>query len=409
MILSHIAVGLTVASVTLYTAMMLLSFRAVLARRTKGERRAREVLGRAAKRSPHVTILKPLSGEDDDLAENLESFARLDYPDYEILFGVTTKADPAYTVAQRFIFMHPEIEARVIVTDPEAAINPKVAQMLCLEREATGEVCIISDSNVRVRPTYVRSLVDELRDPRVGLVCSIFSGAGEKTFGAALENLHLCASCTPGLLAIDAVSTRPPTVGKSMAMRRVDLQRIGGFAAVGDVLAEDHALGRRFLDAGFAARTSLEVVENRNVDCSMRRMVERHTRWGKIRSALFPVAFVGESLLTPLNAATLGLLLAPSKITALAWGLACVLQTAWAMLAVRVIRGSWMSWRYIPLELVRTYVALFCWARACGSRRIEWRGNAFLLKRGTLIEPVSQRGAGREPQSASAGRARLAA
>jgi ceramide glucosyltransferase len=361
---------------------------------------------------PLVTVFKPLAGEDEDLRENLESFARLDYPSFEILFGVASKADPAFAVAERFLAVHPELVGRVVVTDPGGAINPKVAQLLSLEREAAGEVFVISDSNVRVRPTYLRALVDELQDERVGLVCTVFSGAGEQTVGAALENLQVCASCIPGLLATDAVSKRPLTVGKSMAMRRGDLERVGGYRGVADVLAEDYVLGRRFLDAGFAARTSLEVVENRNVECSIRKMVERHTRWSKMRRALLPLGFLGEPILTPLNGATVGLLLAPSTTTGMAWCVACALQTFGAMLAVRILRGSWMSWRYIPLELFRSYIALFCWMRAWASRRIEWRGHLFLLGPSTTIEPLVREGVREEMDEAHAespSRARLAA
>jgi ceramide glucosyltransferase len=402
-------------SMTLYTTMMVLFFRAVL----RGSGRKGTNLGGG--NAPRITVFKPLAGQDDDLKENLESFAGLEYPSFEILFGVATQADPAYRIALRFIAAHPELDARVVVTDPNLAVNPKVAQLLCLEREATGEVYVISDSNVRVRPGYLRSLMSELDGTspappergrnlgaRVGLVWSIFSGAGERSFGAALENLQLCASCAPGLLAMDAVTERPLTVGKSMAMRRADLQQIGGFAPVGEVLAEDHALGRRFLDAGFVVRTSCAPVENRNVRTPVKRSIERHTRWGKMRRALFPIAFVGEPLVTPLNTASLALLLAPTKLTAAMWVLACLLQTCTAMLAVRVLRGSWMSWRYVPLELVRSYIALFCWVRACVSRRIEWRGHIFLMRRGTVIEPLGGEG-GRIAAEGGPSRARLAA
>ena len=403
--LSHFALGATVVSLTLYTTMMALFVRAVLGGRPKRKRPGNA--GESGKRAtlPRVTVFKPLAGRDDDLLANLESFAHLDYPDYEILLGVASKTDPAYLVAARFVASHPELRARVHLTDPDAAANPKVAQLLGLERDATGDVFVISDSNVRVRPTYLSSLVRELGEPGIGIVWSVFAGVGEQTVGAALENLQLCAASIPGLLALDAVSERPLTVGKSMAMRATDLRLLGGFAAVGDVLAEDHALSRRFLDAGFAVGTSLDVVENRNVDCSIRWTVERHTRWSKMRRVLFPLPFVAEPLVNPLGVAAAAFLLAPSTLTAIAWCVACVLQTCSAMLAVRVLRGSWISWRYVPLELVRSYLGLLCWMRACFSRRIEWRGHLFLLGRGTTIEPLGRRDAVAEAH----GRARLAA
>jgi ceramide glucosyltransferase len=343
----------------------------------------------AVDRAPRVTLFKPLAGRDDDLDANLESFARIDYPSFEILFGVASRDDPALLVARRFVARHPRLEARIVITDPDAAINPKVAQLVGLDRAATGEVYVISDSNVRIGPGYLWSLVAELGDPRVGMVTSLFSGTGERTLGAALENLQLCCIMAPGLVAMDAVSKRPLTVGKSMAVRRRDLAQLGGFLPVGDVLAEDYALGRRFLDAGFLTRTSLEAVENRNVGCSVGRTLERHTRWSKMRRALFPAGFALEPVMTPIVMATVGLSIAPCKVTAAMFAATCIVQTLAALAAVRMLRGYSLGWKYIPLEMVRSYVALFCWLRACASRRIEWRGHTFTMTRGTHIVPVS--------------------
>jgi ceramide glucosyltransferase len=402
------AVALTGASLTLYAAMMVLFVRAVLRRRG-----ARAGAGQFA---PRVSILKPLAGADDDLEGNLESFAHIDYPNFEILFGVADHGDPALQAARAFATRHPEIAVAIVVTDPAAAINPKVAQLVGLERRANGDVFVISDSNVRVRPGYLRSMVAELANARVGVVTSLFSGSGERSLGAAIENLQICASTAPGYAAMDAVarfsedwwgrkgaSVRPLTVGKSMAVRRRDLARLGGFGAFGGVLAEDHVLGRRLMDAGFLARLSTEVVENRNAKCSLQGTIERHTRWAKMRSSLFPFAFPLEPLLTPIVVATLAFALAPSAQMAVMWLVACVVQTAGALMAVHALRGSKMAWYYAPLEVVRSCIAVLCWVRGCVSRRITWRGHPFLVLRGSAIVPAPAAAHGSDP------RARLAA
>ena len=369
-------------SFALYASMTLLFWRAMAQR--SAARRQKPV----AQRAPRVSILKPLAGSDDELEDNLESFARIDYPSYEILFGVADLRDPAFAVARRFCARNPRLDARIVVTDPEAATNPKVAQLVALERVATGELFVISDSNVRVGSQYLWSLVGELSDPRVGIVTSLFAGTGERTLGAALENLQICASTAPGIAAMNAVCARPLTVGKSMALRKRDLARLGGFLPVGHVLAEDHLLGRRILDAGYVARTSFDVVENRNVGCTLSRTLERHTRWAKMRRSLLPLGFFLEPLLSPIVIATAGVLLAPGKVTAACLGIVSVVQTLCALLAVRLVRGRGFAWWYAPLELARSYVALFCWLRAWVSRRIAWRGHAFLLQRGSVIVPV---------------------
>jgi ceramide glucosyltransferase len=391
--LVHIAIAMTATSLGLYGAMMAVFLRAML--------RRRQGRSQAIDRAPRVTIFKPLAGHDDELEANLESFARIDYPAFEVLLGVASPSDPAYSVACRFAARHAHeghLEVRVVITDPDAAINPKVAQLVGLERVATGDVYVISDSNVRVRPGYLWSLVAELADERVGMVTSLFAGAGEQTLGAALENLQLCAATVPGYVAMNAVSARPLTVGKSMAVRRRDLARLGGFRPVGNVLAEDYALGRLFLDNGFLVRTSLDTVENRNVACTVMRTIERHTRWSKLRRALFPAGFFVEPLLTPIVVASFAAMLAPGTLTFGILGTTCLLQTTVAFVAVRVLRGRGLAWWYAPLEIARAYVTLFCWFRAAASLRIDWRGHAFTLTRGSVIvrvEPPSGRPAGR--------------
>jgi ceramide glucosyltransferase len=387
--MSYFALALTGASLAAYIAMMALFVRAVLVRRS--------AKSRARLATPRVTIFKPLAGTDDDLEGNLESFARLDYPSFEILLGVASRADPALHAARSFVTRHPQVDASIVLTDPKAALNPKVAQLVGLERRASGEVFVISDSNVRVRPGYLASMVAELEDPRVGIVTSLFSGAGERSLGAAIENLQICASTAPGYAAMDALSRategplgrgplfRPLTVGKSMAVRRRDLARLGGFGELGRVLAEDHVLGTRLVDEGFRARLSTEIVENRNARCSVSSTVERHTRWAKTRCSLFPYAFPFEPMLTPVLVATFGLALAPSRVGLALWALASVTQMAGALVAVHVLRGGQVAWYDAPLEIVRSYVALICWARACVSRRITWRGHTFMVQRGSTI------------------------
>jgi ceramide glucosyltransferase len=407
-----LGVALTVASLAMYVAMMVLFVRAVVARgpRRSAARGRLTQNRRPGQSAPRVSIFKPLAGADDDLDDNLESLARLDYPSFEILFGVATRTDPALRVARAFAARHPEVETAIVVTDPGAAVNPKVAQLVGLERRASGEVFVISDSNVRVRKAYLRSMVAELDDPRIGVVTSLFSGAGERSLGAAIENLQICASTAPGCAAMDAVSrfsedrwgkegaaVRPLTVGKSMAVRRRDLARLGGFGAVGNVLAEDHVLGVRLMDAGFRARLSTEIVENRNVQCSVHGTIERHTRWAKTRCSLFPFVFHVEPMLTPILVATLGLVLAPGRLSAALWLVACTTQMTGAIVAVRLLRGTPTPWYHAPLEIVRSFLYILCWARACVSRRITWRGHAFVVQRGSTIVPATAAAHGSDP------------
>ncbi len=337
--------------------------------------------------APRVTIFKPLAGADDDLEENLASFASLDYPSYEILLGLASATDPAFQIARRFALAHPAL-ARIVFTDRDNAVNPKVAQLIDMDRRATGHIVVISDSNVRVARGYLWSLVRELETPGVGLVTSIFVGSGEQTIGAALENLQLGAMNAPGIVATNALTPWPLTIGKSMAMRRRDLVRLGGFGRFSEVLAEDQLMGRAFVEAGMGVRTSLDVVHNHNTRCSLKRTLERHTRWAKLRRSLQPVGFLFEPLLTPLTVAIGVALVAQTRLALATVGVVAIAQTIVALAMLALLRGRALAWKHAPLEIVRTVLLFGCWAAACASTRIQWRGHPFTLKHGSFITPA---------------------
>ena len=335
-----------------------------------------------------VSVLKPLAGCDDDLDGNLASFAEQDGVRHEIVFGVASTSDPALAAARRFLQAYPHVDARIVVTDPDAAINPKVAQLVGLARHARGEVLVISDSNVRVAGDYLQKLVAPLDDPRCGLVTSVFAGTGERTLGAALENLQLSAVIAP--FVVLSTLGLPVTIGKSMAMRARDLEQVGGFESFGDVLAEDLMIGRRFAESGFRIATSFAVVENRNVSGSLARMFDRHSRWAKMRRLIVPGFFTIEPLFSPIVTALLGAILVPSRATIGMLAVAMTLQTVASWLAAWSFRGRPLPLRYVPLELVRTFVMLGCWASAWVRRTVVWRGHPLELgPNTTVVRPPS--------------------
>ena len=262
-----------------------------------------------------------------------------------------------------------------------------MAQLASLERLATGDVYVISDSNVRVLPGYLWPLVAGLADEKTGMVTSLFAGAGERTVGAALENMQIGAWTTPGIAAMDGLGVAL-TVGKSMAIRRRDLEQLDGFKSVGHVLAEDFMLGSRFRAMGFRIRASFDVVENRNVDCSIGRTLERHSRWAKMRRAMSPGFFALEPMLQPAVVATIALLASPCRQTAAAFAGVCVVQSLCGAAAIRLLRGHALPARYAVLEVLRSYAWFACWAYAWASRQIRWRGHPFVVHAGTVITPL---------------------
>jgi ceramide glucosyltransferase len=346
---------------------------------------------------PYVSILKPIAGVDDDLRANLESFAELDYappmgarPAYEVLFGIASRSDPAVPIVEAFLAAHPELEARLVWTAPasEGVYNPKVAQLIDLTREARGSVLVVSDANVYVGRGYLNAVVGCLHHPGVGLVSSVIAGTGERSFGAALENAQLGAAVAPAVVTAHRLADRPITVGKSMTMRRSDLALVGGWEGVGDVLAEDDVLGQRFHALGYGVEVCLEPVYNRNVRASVRRTVERHSRWAKMRRGIVPTCFPFEPFTQPFMIAALVWLAMPSELSAKLAGCALVLQMIGALLCHTLLQAR-HPFILAALEPARTAAAFVAWSFAVASRRVSWRGNVFVIGEGSRLVPVT--------------------
>ena len=168
--------------------------------------------------TPPVTIFKPLKGEDEGLEENLRSFFRLDYPTYQLLFCVADADDPAIAVVDRLLAEFPGHDARLIVGRPAFGLNPKVESLAAMERYRRHDTILISDSNVRVRPSYLRETACYLAEPGVGLVTNLFAGVGEEHFGAALENLHLNGYIAGGVAAATVLGITCPAAGASASI-----------------------------------------------------------------------------------------------------------------------------------------------------------------------------------------------
>jgi ceramide glucosyltransferase len=334
--------------------------------------------------TPPVTIFKPLKGVDEGLEENLRSFFQLDYPVYQLLMGVADLDDPAIPVARRLMAEFPTHDASLIVGAPAFGLNPKVENLASMWRHRKHEVILISDSNVRARPSYLRETACYLADPSVGLVTNVFAGIGEEHFGAALENLQLNGFIAGGV-ALAAVTGATCVVGKSMLMPVRVLDEIGGFAGVRNLLAEDQVIGVRVRKAGHRIRLSHHVIGNVNQDRDLRWFLNRHSRWYKIRRRMALPAFVIEPMT---NLGALGLIWALSGDSGLAWGGFLVLAglgIARDAVQTRWLRGSWPRLRHLPLSLVKDLFLLPIWFDALVNVRLQWRGHRFLIGRYTRL------------------------
>jgi ceramide glucosyltransferase len=345
---------------------------------------------RAPTRRPGISILKPLCGVDDALEDNLASFAALEYPRYEVLFGVKDTRDAAYPVACRVAARNPK-RFRVVLQQGEAGLNPKVNQLVTLARFARHDLLLVSDSNARLAPGALSELAALFEDPAVACVSNPVSGVGHESLGALLDNLHLAAGIGAGQLAAKHVAGKDLVVGKSMALRRDALAALGGFAAYADVLAEDYVIGR-----DITARLGLKVaiartpVLNVAVHRSVASFFQRYVRWSVIhRTAISLPTYLSQALLNPWPLLVLAAALEPSGLTVALALAGLLLKAGLDVSAARALRCGAAGPGAVVAVALKDALLFVAWCNGLVSRTVLWRGHRLRVTSGSrLVRPA---------------------
>ena len=202
---------------TIYLALTLIA----TARYLRRTRSAKATAGGVPSSSlPPVTILKPVHGGEEELTANLESFFQQDYPSYEIIFGVRDADDPAAHVAEEIRARYPHIPSRLIISGPPAWPNAKVFSLDKMIAASSNSYFIISDSDVRVAPDFLRNTIPPLLDPKTGLVTCMYRGIPAADFWSRLEALGLSVEMSSGVVVADMMEGMRFALGPAMAARR---------------------------------------------------------------------------------------------------------------------------------------------------------------------------------------------
>ena len=346
----------------------------------------RKVADKSVRPTQAVSILKPLRGTDPEMYESFRSHCLQDYPEYEIIFGVSDANDPAIQLVQQLKAEFPQRPIRLMVCSESLGSNTKVSNLAQMARQARHEYIIVNDSDIRVEPDYLRRVLAPLTDPKVGLVTCLYRGIANATLGSRLESLGISTDFAAGVLVAQTVENGIRFgLGSTLAFRRRDLQAIGGFEALVDYLADDYQIGSRIAALGLKVELSDVVVDTFLPRYTLRGFFDHQLRWARtVRDSRF-WGYVGLGLTFGLPWALLALIF--SRGAAWAWALlAC---TAVMRFAVAIVFGKYVlkdrqAMRSLALIPVRDLVAMLVWIVSFAGHRIVWRGDHFSLENGKL-------------------------
>lgn len=241
-----------------------------------------------------ITVMKPMSGKDPHLEENLESFARLQAPpDFEVLLCLASVKDPAFPLAREFVERYPHRFRLSIGAQPSLG-NAKVAQLVSAWPQAKNPFIWVSESNVETSQEFMEQLALTWKRANAHgrvktLVHAPLVGVGGEGLGAAFERMHLSSLQNPNH-ELALIRKMHAVVGKTEFFHRDDILALGGLQAFGDYLGEDYLMGLAFARAGVVRCTS---VATRNVlgPLTVRAWFDRHCRWAVMRKTLVGSTF----------------------------------------------------------------------------------------------------------------------
>jgi ceramide glucosyltransferase len=357
----------------------------------RNERRA--ALKKLAERpgfAPPLSVFKPLSGTEPRLEAQLESFFTQDYPEYEILFCARSPEDAGLATARHVAARHPDIPVKFLSTRGQPDyINDKVISMEKMESEAAHSIFVISDSDVRVTPDYLRAVALPFADSHVGGVCCLYRGVaaqGElwaRRIWARIEAVGMSVEMSAGVLAARAMEGMQFTLGPTMAFRRETIRRMGGFKVTADYCADDFILGNETHKLGEKVVLSHHVIDHIVLNLSFLSSMKHQVRWMKSTRFSRPKGHFGTALTFSMPFALLafvaGLWLGHPLcgVALFGWGLLTRLALSIAVGRLVVEDRSWFN--LLVLYPIRDLMGFCFWAASYFSNRILWRGRVFEL------------------------------
>jgi ceramide glucosyltransferase len=329
---------------------------------------------------PPISILKPVRGRDPRFYEGIRSHALQDYPEFELLFGLSDPHDPALEDIRRLAAEFPERPIRVLVADPQTP-NAKVGVLAELALEARYPVLLVNDSDIVIDPDYLKVVVAPLENPEVGVVTCLYRASAD-SWPTRWEALGVATEFMPSVLVARLIGVSQFVLGSTMVFRAADLRRIGGFQTLGEYLADDYQLGRHIAELGYKVAFARTVVETNLGSASWRDAWAHQVRWARTIRVSQPGGYYGYALTQASVWAALAFAAGAWKI-----GLAALLLRLISGVQVggRVLGDRSIARQFFLIPL-RDAWGFAVWLCGCFGKHVVWRGKQLRLRRDGRLE-----------------------
>ncbi|MGA7243463.1 MAG: bacteriohopanetetrol glucosamine biosynthesis glycosyltransferase HpnI [Terracidiphilus sp.] len=347
--------------------------------------------------APGVSILKSLKGLDPGMLDAFRSHCHQNYlGEFEILFGVSSLDDPAVPAVHQLQSEFPSQAIRLIECQARLGTNGKVSTLAQLASHARHEFLLVNDSDITVSPHYLERVMahfapseprpDEQQLKPVGLVTALYRGRAHGTLGSRLESLGIASDFMPSVLVARMIEGGLRYgLGSTLAVSREALQKIGGFEALVDHLADDYELGERIYKAGCRVALSNDVVETSVPAYPWRGFCDHQLRWLRTVRDARPGGYTGLLFTHGFTLAIVNVIasgLSPISLWILA--LSFFLRLSLAMTVGAEVLGDHQVLPSLWLLPLRDIVATGLWIAGFAGNTIVWRGERFTVRKGRL-------------------------
>lgn len=344
---------------------------------------------------PQVSLLKPLHGDEPGLDAHIASFFEQDYPNFEILFCARTVDDAGLRTARRVAIHYPSIPSKFLATGEPSYINAKVSSLELMASAAASDIFIISDSDVRVTPNYIREVVAPFFNAKVGAVTCLYRGVANEGLWAKLEAAGMSIEMTSGVLVANLMEGMQFTLGPTMAVRRNCVDEMGGFGYLGPYCADDFVLGNQVALRGHEVVLSDHVIDHIVLNLSFIASVRHQVRWMKSTRFSRPKGHFGTSLTFAVPFGLLAGLAAwwlhrPYLAVALI-AYSVVARATMAAVVGKAVVAERHLLRTTLLYPLRDLLGFCYWVASYANSKVLWRDRVYRLTEDGLMKPVQQK------------------